>query len=305
MSKLAFLFPGQGSQQVGMLGDLAAQYPSIQQNFSIASHVLGYDLWELTQHNPNDQLNQTQYTQPALLAANISLWQLWQTQLTTPPAYLAGHSLGEYAALVAADVIDFAEAIRIVAKRGEFMQQAVPPGQGAMAAIIGLAEDAVASVCEQAAQGQTLSPANYNAIGQVVIAGNVQAVERALPLAKEAKAKLAKLIPVSVPSHCALMAPAAKQLAVLLNEIEFKAPRIPVIHNVDAKVHMEPAAIKQALIAQLDKPVQWVTSMQALMKEGVTQMVECGPGKVLAGLMKRIDKSVTVATDQPQGESLC
>ena len=293
MTKTAFIFPGQGSQRVGMLSDLIEQHTVIQTTFATASEVLGYDLWALALNGPAEKLNQTAFTQPALLAADISLWRIWQ-QYDVQPTLLAGHSLGEYAALVAADVLGFEDAIHIVSKRGEFMQQAVPAGQGAMAAIIGLEDEVVATVCHEAAADEVLSPANYNAIGQVVIAGSQAAVDRALPLAKAAGAKLARLIPVSVPSHCALMKPAALQLTEVLQSVEFKSPNIPVIHNVDALQHDDPESIRQALISQLDQPVRWVASMQAMVAQGITQLIECGPGNVLTGLMKRIDKTVTL-----------
>ena len=293
MNKIAFIFPGQGSQSVGMLAQLASQYPDVLTTFAVASDVLGYDLWQLVQQGPAEQLNQTQYTQPALLAADISLWRICQQQGITA-AVLAGHSLGEYAALVAAEVIRYEEAIAVVAKRGEFMQQATPPEQGAMAAIIGLSDAIVAEVCVTAAEGDILAPANFNAIGQVVIAGEHAAVDRALVIAKSRGAKLAKLITVSVPSHCALMKPAAEQLSRVLDSLEFNVPKVPIIHNVDAEQHSDPERIKQALIAQLAQPVRWVASMQAMVAADVSHMVECGPGKVLAGLMKRINKEIAV-----------
>lgn len=294
--KTAFLFPGQGSQAVGMLGDLAQDFPHIKDTFTQASDILGYDAWQLVTTDPQQKLNQTQYTQPMLCAASIALWRVYCDQKDEQPDFCAGHSLGEYSALVAANALDFADALQLVEKRGQLMQQAVPSGQGAMAAIIGLSDDQVASLCDEVRQQQILSPANFNTIGQVVVAGHTEAVERAINAAKSMGAKLAKRLEVSVPSHCALMQPAADAFQTLIEAVNIQKPSIAVIHNVDAKPHSEPAAIKQALIQQLSAPVQWVKTANTLIEQGVTQMYECGPGKVLINCVKRIDKSLTLAS---------
>lgn len=296
MSKkqFAIVFPGQGSQAVGMLQTLAAAYPSIKETFSEASQLLGYDLWQLTQEGPAEKLNQTEFTQPALLTAEYSLWQCWQTENGAMPAYLAGHSLGEYSALLCSGVLTFSDALLLVAERGRLMQQAVKPGEGAMAAIIGLDDDAIIALCENAKQDQeVLSPANFNSIGQTVIAGHTRAIENAIQLAKAKGAKLAKRLPVSVPSHCALMQSAADHLAEKIETISFSSPQIPVIQNVDVKIHQDSHAIKKALIAQLTNPVQWVRSMQYFEEKQIHLVIECGPGKVLTGLNKRISKQLS------------
>jgi len=291
-TSFAMLFPGQGSQSVGMLSDLAAKHALVQETFSEASDVLDDDLWELAQSGPEEKLNQTEFTQPALLAADIATWRCWQAVGGGQPAFVAGHSLGEYAALVCADALSFADAIALVAARGKFMQAAVPEGTGAMAAILGLEDQAVEAVCVQALEVGVVSPANYNSVGQVVIAGEVAAVEKAMQLAKEAGA-IAKKIPVSVPSHCALMQPAADQMAEKLRAIEIKQPIIKVIQNADVKSFESPGAIRDALTRQLIAPVRWVETIQFMQQEGITQFFECGPGKVLAGLNKRISKEIT------------
>ncbi|MBF4335074.1 ACP S-malonyltransferase, partial [Vibrio anguillarum] len=262
MSKFAIVFPGQGSQSVGMLAELGQQYDVIQQTFAEASEVLGYDLWALVQNGPVEDLNQTSRTQPALLASSVALWRLWQSLGLEQPALLAGHSLGEYSALVCAGVVDFKQAIKLVELRGQLMQEAVPEGVGAMSAIIGLDDELIAKACEEAAQGEVVSPVNFNSPGQVVIAGNKDAVERAGQLCKEAGAKRALPLPVSVPSHCALMKPAADKLAVALQSIEFNAPQIPVINNVDVIAEIDPAKIKDALVRQLYSPVRWTECVQ-------------------------------------------
>lgn len=288
MSSFAMLFPGQGSQAVGMLADLAPTFDVIQKTFQEASEVLNYDLWQLVSQGPEDILNQTIHTQPALLCAGVALWRVWREHDAPMPSYLAGHSLGEYTALVCADAIDFKDAVNLVALRGQFMQEAVKPGEGAMAAIVGLSNEQVDEVCLQATQNQIVSPANYNSIGQIVIAGHTAAVNRAVEFAKQLGAKLAKVIPVSVPSHCALMKPAADRLALSLEKINISKPKWPVIHNVDVRSHSDAQSIRNALIQQLDHPVQWVATIQELAKNNCQQGVECGPGKVLAGLNKRI-----------------
>ncbi|MGL5109904.1 MAG: ACP S-malonyltransferase [Vibrio ordalii] len=295
MSKFAIVFPGQGSQSVGMLAELGQQYDVIQQTFAEASEVLGYDLWALVQNGPVEDLNQTSRTQPALLASSVALWRLWQSLGLEQPALLAGHSLGEYSALVCAGVVDFKQAIKLVELRGQLMQEAVPAGVGAMSAIIGLDDELIAKACEEAAQGEVVSPVNFNSPGQVVIAGNKDAVERAGQLCKEAGAKRALPLPVSVPSHCALMKPAADKLAIALQSIEFNTPQIPVINNVDVIAETDPAKIKDALVRQLYSPVRWTEGVQLMSEQGIENLLEVGPGKVLTGLTKRIIKSLGAA----------
>lgn len=291
---LAFVFPGQGSQISGMLFELAEQHPIIQETYQQASSVLGYDLWTLVQ-NPSETalLNQTERTQPALLAASVALWRVWQARGGPLPIIMAGHSLGEYSALVCADAIDYNDAISLVALRGRYMQEAVKEGEGAMAAIVGLDDEKITEICALARENQTLSPANFNAIGQTVLAGETAAVDRAILMAKERGAKIAQKIPVSVPSHCSLMAPAAEKLRASLEEITIKKPKIPVLHNVDVRVSEQSEDIRHALVQQLSSPVRWVETVQHMVSLGVTRMVECGPGKVLAGLNKRIDTTIT------------
>ena len=290
---LAIVFPGQGSQSIGMLGALATDYSQVIDTFDLASDVLGYDLWQLVQDGPEDELNETDKTQPAMLAAGVSVWRVWQDAGGPAPALMAGHSLGEYTALVCAGALDFQDAVSLVAERGRCMQSAVPAGSGAMAAILGLDDAAVAAVCEQAASGEVVSPVNYNSPGQVVIAGSTGAVLRAMTLAKETGAKRAVQLPVSVPSHCALMQPAAEQFAARLNATVIKTPSFKVMQNVDATLHDDPETIRENLSRQLYSPVQRVASVQAMVgKQGVTRIIEAGPGKVLTGLCKRIDKSI-------------
>lgn len=295
MSKsLAFVFPGQGSQQVGMLSELAEKYPIIETTFAEASEVLEYDLWKLVSTGPESELNQTHITQPALLTASVALWRLWSELSEQQPEILAGHSLGEYSALVCAGVIPFQDAVKLVRARGEFMQQAVPAGTGAMAAILGLSDDAVKNACEAAAQGDVVSPVNYNCPSQVVIAGEKEAVARAIDACKEAGAKRAIPLPVSVPSHCSLMKPAADRLAEMMDSIEFSPAQIPVVQNVTASVSSSTQEIKANLLSQLYSPVLWTDSIKQISSQGFEQTVECGPGKVLSGLNKKIDKSLTV-----------
>ena len=288
MTKFAMIFPGQGSQTVGMLKDLADNYPIVKSTFAEASEVLGYDLWALIQTGPAEELNKTWQTQPALLASSVAIYRVWQSENGSEPDFMAGHSLGEYSALVCAGVIDFKDAIKLVELRGKLMQEAVPNGTGAMYAIIGLDNDSIRLACEQAAQGQVVAPVNFNSPGQVVIAGNKEAVERAGVLCKEAGAKRALPLAVSVPSHCALMKPAADKLASTLNSITFNAPKFAVINNVDVKVESAADNIKRALIAQLYSPVRWTETVEEMANQGVTLLVEMGPGKVLTGLTKRI-----------------
>ena len=295
MTQFAFVFPGQGSQNVGMLTELAATYPLVEETFREASDALGYDLWQLVSQGPAEELNKTWQTQPALLAASVAIYRVWQQQGGEQPALMAGHSLGEYSALVCAGVLNFADAVKLVELRGKLMQEAVPEGTGAMQAIIGLDDAAIRKACEESAQGQVVSPVNFNSPGQVVIAGNKEAVERAGAACKAAGAKRALPLPVSVPSHCALMKPAADKLAVALESITFNAPAVPVINNVDVKAETDAAAIRHALVRQLYSPVRWTESVEAMAAQGVTQLLEMGPGKVLTGLTKRIVDSLTAA----------
>lgn len=292
---LAIVFPGQGSQSVGMLAELAAEHSQVIDTFEQASDVLGYDLWQLVQDGPADELNETDKTQPAMLAAGVAVWRLWQAGGGADPALMAGHSLGEYTALVCAGALDFQEAVSLVAERGRCMQSAVPVGTGAMAALLGLDDVAVQAVCEQAAEGEVVSAVNFNSPGQVVIAGQTEAVQRAMALAKESGAKRAVQLPVSVPSHCALMQPAAEAFAKHLDAASITTPSIRVMQNVDALLHDDPGRIRENLNKQLYSPVQWVRSVQAMHEQGVSRIVEAGPGKVLTGLCKRIDKSITAA----------
>lgn len=304
MTQFAFVFPGQGSQTVGMLADMAATWPVIEETFQEASAVLGYDLWALVQQGPAEELNKTWQTQPALLTASVALWRVWQQQGGKTPALMAGHSLGEYSALVCAGVIAFADAVRLVELRGKFMQDAVPAGTGAMSAIIGLDDAAIAQACEAAAEGQVVSPVNYNSPGQVVIAGHKEAVERAGAACKAAGAKRALPLPVSVPSHCALMKPAAEKLAAELSNITFNAPQIPVINNVDVAWETTPEAIRDALVRQLYSPVQWTKSVEFMASQGIEHLYEVGPGKVLTGLTKRIVDTLTAsALNEPAAMS--
>ncbi len=295
MSKFAVVFPGQGSQAVGMLAELGEIHEVVKNTFNEAAEVLGYDLWALVQNGPNEELNQTFRTQPALLASSVAIWRVWLEQGLAEPELFAGHSLGEYSALVCAGVIDFKEAIKLVELRGRLMQESVPAGTGAMYAIIGLADDEISKACEEAAQGEVVSPVNYNSPGQVVIAGNKDAVERAGVLCKEAGAKRALPLPVSVPSHCALMRPAADKLAKALTAIEFKTPNIPVINNVDVSAETDPEKIKDALVRQLHSPVRWTEGVVKMNEQGIEKLYELGPGKVLTGLTKRIVKTISCA----------
>lgn len=295
MTQFAFVFPGQGSQTVGMLTELAATYPLVEETFREASDALGYDLWQLVSQGPAEELNKTWQTQPALLAASVAIYRVWQQQGGEQPVLMAGHSLGEYSALVCAGVLNFADAVKLVELRGKLMQEAVPEGTGAMQAIIGLDDAAIRKACEESAQGQVVSPVNFNSPGQVVIAGNKEAVERAGAACKAAGAKRALPLPVSVPSHCALMKPAADKLAVALESITFNAPAVPVINNVDVKAETDAVAIRHALVRQLYSPVRWTESVEAMAAQGVTQLLEMGPGKVLTGLTKRIVDTLTAA----------
>lgn len=294
MSITAFVFPGQGSQTVGMLSELAASHPSILQQFTDVSKRIGYDLWQLIQQGPESKLNQTEYTQVAMLVADVAIYKLFQERGVSD-AMMAGHSLGEYAALVCADAISLPDAAMLVQKRGQLMQETVPLGQGAMAAIIGLTDEDVQILCMEASTAaHQVTPANYNAIGQVVIAGHTCAVEKAILLAEKKGARMAKIIPVSVPCHCLLLTEAARQFADSLQNTEFKVPTIPVISNVDLSIYQTIEQIRTLLREQLYRPVRWVETIQTMKNNGVEQVIECGPGKVLSGLIKRIDKSLHV-----------
>ncbi len=292
-ASLAFVFPGQGSQSLGMLAELGAQYPLVMDTFKEASDALGYDLWALVQQGPAESLNQTDKTQPAILTASIALWRLWLAEGGEHPAYVAGHSLGEYSALVAAGCLSLADAVKLVERRGQLMQEAVPAGQGAMAAILGLEDADVLAACADAAQGDVVSAVNFNSPGQVVIAGTTQAVARAIELCKNKGAKRALPLPVSVPSHCALMQPAAERFAESVNAIDWQSPQIPVVQNVSAAVPADLETLKRDLLEQLYKPVRWVETVQYLAAQGAPRLVECGPSKVLAGLNKRCADGVS------------
>ena len=295
MDKLAFVFPGQGSQQVGMLAEYA-DVAEVQATFAEAADIRGFDLWQMISAGPEEQLNQTENTQPALLAASVALWRVWQARHGDVPAMMAGHSLGEYSALTCAGAMSFADGLRLVRLRGRFMQDAVAPGAGAMAAIIGLNDVDVVAACAKAADGDVVEAVNFNAPGQVVIAGQVAAVARAMECAKEAGAKRAIELPVSVPSHCALMKPAAERLAAELANVEIQAPASAVVQNVSATVCLDPTQLKANLVAQLYSPVRWVESVEVMLADGVGRFAECGPGKVLAGLNKRIARRAPIAS---------
>ncbi|MGR9086118.1 MAG: ACP S-malonyltransferase [Gammaproteobacteria bacterium] len=300
---LAFVFPGQGSQSVGMLNGLAASYPEVRHIFERASTVLGKDLWSIIADGPDEALNQTQNTQPAMLAAGYAVWHIWCRSTPVRPTWAAGHSLGEYTALVCSGAISFEDGIKLVAIRGKLMQEAVPNGIGAMAAILGLEDHTVVKICQdasgiahlgseaaEAASTDIVSAANFNSPGQVVIAGTVAAVEKAMIAAKEAGAKRAVLLPVSVPSHCALMKPAAESLWSHLLSVTMDKPGLTLIHNVDVLAHTAPDVIRHALKEQMYRPVRWADTIKFMHDQGVTRFVECGPGKVLTGLNKRIAK---------------
>lgn len=289
--KFAFFFPGQGSQSVGMMQGFGDQ-PVVRETFAQASEVLGQDLW-LMVTEPNEELNQTANTQPLMLTAGVAAWRAWQQAGGAQPSVLAGHSLGEYTALVAAGALDFAAALPLVRYRAEVMQGAVAEGVGAMAAILGLDDDAVRAVCAEDAQGEVLEAVNFNSPGQVVIAGHKSAVERGMEAAKAKGAKRALILPVSVPSHCALMKPAADQLAAYLANVAITAPQVPVLHNADVAAYSDADKIKDALVRQLHSPVRWVETVQAIAAQDISHAAECGPGKVLAGLNKRIVAEMT------------
>lgn len=298
MSNLAFVFPGQGSQKIGMLAELAEQNPIIEKTFNEASEVLGYDMWQLIQQGAQEDINLTQRTQPILLTCSVAIWRLWNQKQGALPSQMAGHSLGEWSALVCANVIDFADGLKIVEARGKFMQQAVPVGQGAMAAIIGLDDQAILEACTEASALGVVDAVNFNAPGQVVIAGSNEAVERAMEICKDAGAKRALPLPVSAPFHTSLMKPAADNLADMVNAVTFRSPEVPIMHNVHAQNEQDPQAIKALMLEQIYSPVKWVDCVKQLKQSGVSTLVECGPGKVLSGLAKRIDRELTaVATE--------
>lgn len=291
-ASLAFVFPGQGSQSLGMLAGLADRHPMVRETFAEASEGAGLDLWTLTQQGPEPMLNRTEFTQPALLAAGIAVWRLWQQQGGAMPAHLAGHSLGEYTALVAAGALSLEQGAHLVRLRGQLMQGATPEGTGAMAAVLGAEDSVVEEVCTQASQAQVVVPANFNSPGQIVIGGHVEAVDRALALLAERGVRKAVKLAVSVPSHTPLMRDEANRLAEAMRGLHWKLPQIDVVQNVDARVHNTLEAILDALVKQLYLPVQWTACVQHLAQAGVTRMAECGPGKVLTGLARRIDKNI-------------
>ena len=291
--KIAFTFPGQGSQSIGMLADLASIYPLVKTTFAEASAVLGYDLWQLTQNGPEEKLNRTQHTQPAILSADVAILRIWEQQGGLAAVMAAGHSLGEYAALVAADSLPFSAAVSLVRDRGRLMQAAVAEGEGAIAAILGLEDEQVKSLCNEASAEQHVSAVNFNAPGQVAIAGDAEAVERAMELAKSRGAKRAIRLPLSVPVHCELMRPAAEAFSKLLAEVDFSPPRIPVIHNVDVATHLDSGSIRRILTEQVYQPVRWTETIRQLKGEGIDTLIELGPGKVLSGLTRRVDRDLT------------
>lgn len=289
--KFAIVFPGQGSQSVGMLADFEKQYPCVGETFAEASEALGYDMWKLVQSGPVEELKRTEVTQPVMLVAGVAVWRVWQANQGPQPDVMAGHSLGEYSALVCSEALTLRDAANLVRLRGRYMQEAVPEGQGSMAAILGLDDQLIRQICEDASSGDVVSCANYNSPGQVVIGGNKEAVDRASELAKAAKARVMP-VAMSVPSHCLLMKPAADRLAEELATVNFNKPNIAIVNNVDAQVEWEAADIKGALVRQVYNPVGWVSVIEAISASGATRILECGPGKVLSGLCKRIDKGM-------------
>lgn len=289
---LAFVFPGQGSQKIGMLAELSEKHAVISQTFAEASEVLGYDLWDLVQNGTQEDITLTERTQPLLLTASVAVWRVWQQEGGAQPSLMAGHSLGEWSALVCAGVVKFKDAVRLVRNRGAYMQEAVPQGQGAMAAIIGLDDDIIKAICTDACQGEEVAPVNFNSPGQVVIAGNTAAVERAMAGCKDAGAKRALPLPVSAPFHTNLMKPAADRLADEIMATEFSKPQILIVHNVHAQTESDPEKIKQLMIDQICSPVLWVDCVNTLTENGIEAVVECGAGKVLSGLCKRIERSL-------------
>ncbi|KZX75683.1 malonyl CoA-acyl carrier protein transacylase [Oleiphilus sp. HI0009] len=289
---LVFMFPGQGSQSVGMMADLLASSEKANQVFAEASDAIGIDLRKLALEGPEERINQTEITQPLILTASIAVWEEWCAQTTIRPDFMCGHSLGEYTALVASGAISLSDAVKLVHLRGQLMQQAVPLGQGAMAALLGLDDETVIKVCEEASSVGVVSAANFNSPGQVVIAGANDALEKAIELAREAGARRAAMLPVSVPCHCALLEPAGEKLAEAINAISFSEPQVPIVQNYTATVAESIEDLKANLLPHLSKAVQWTKSVRYLADQGATQFVECGPGKVLAGLTRRVDKSL-------------
>ena len=300
MSKLAFVFPGQGSQKNGMLADLAEAYSEIVETFSEASEVLGYDMWKMVQEGTQDEINLTERTQPILLTSSFAIWRVWLVKNGLKPSLMAGHSLGEWSALVCSDTVKFSDALRIVQARGQYMQKAVPVGEGAMAAIIGLDDQDIIDACQNSSEKGVVDAVNFNAPGQVVIAGSSSAVDRAIELCKQAGAKRALPLPVSAPFHTSLMQPAAEQLTELVNSVTFNVPTVPVVHNVHAKTESQTDKIKALMLEQIYKPVKWVDCVKALKSEAISTIVECGPGKVLSGLNKRIDPDILSLTTDNQ-----
>ena len=293
-STLAFVFPGQGSQKVGMLADMAEKFSIVKETFAEASDALGYKMWDLVQNGEQEQLNLTEKTQPILLTSSVALWRAWQQKGGTMPSLLAGHSLGEFSALVCAESLAFADAVKLVRDRGQFMQTAVPVGEGAMAAVLGLDDDAIIAICESASVNGTVEAVNFNSPGQVVIAGKVAAVETAISQCKEAGAKRAMALPVSAPFHTSLMKPAGVKLAEKIAALNIRPPVIPVIHNVNSQTESDPSAIKDLLVKQIYSPVNWVGCVQYMVTNGIAATAECGPGKVLSGLNRRVHKSLSV-----------
>ena len=306
VASTAFVFPGQGSQKVGMLAAAGAAFPSVAETFAEASDALGYNLWELVQNGEQDALNLTETTQPVLLTASVALWRAYLSAGGHKPAQMAGHSLGEFSALVCSGALQFTDAVKLVRQRGSFMQTAVPVGQGAMAAIIGLDDDVINATCQevQASGAGVVAAVNFNSPGQVVIAGHTAAVEVAIDALKEAGAKRAMPLPVSAPFHTELMKPAGEKLAVALADIEISTPAIPVVHNVHARTEQNPERIRELLVEQIYSPVRWTGCVQAMVAAGAHDVVECGPGKVLSGLCRRIDKSLTsFSLEEPESLS--
>lgn len=293
-SDLAFLFPGQGSQSIGMLQDLAQAHAVVQKTFIEASGALDEDLWKIACEGPESLMNRTDYTQPLMLVAGVAVWRCWREGSGPRPAYMAGHSLGEYTALVCSGALNFSDGVSLVRDRGRYMQEAVPEGDGAIAAVLGLDDEQIANVCAQAAEGDVVEPVNFNSPGQVVIAGHTAAVNRALEQAKAAGAKRAVQLPMSVPAHCSLMRPAAEQLAGRLEQVDIQPAQIPVVHNVDVSLSGNSDSIKQHLVDQVRSPVRWSDCVKSLAEQGTTTAIECGPGRVLAGLNRRIDRAMSV-----------
>lgn len=296
IKKIACVFPGQGSQKQGMLSEFADNL-LLRDTFKEAAEVLQYDVWDLIQHDPHHRLDQTEYTQPAMMVSDVAIYRVFmqaclERGITPNFTFMAGHSLGEYAALVCAGAVSLQDATFLVRHRGRLMQEMIPEGSGSMAAIVGLSDDEVISLCEKASEGQVLDAANFNSVGQVVIAGDTDAVDRALTLALEAGAKLAKIIPVSVPCHCDLLYPVAEASTEYLNQMQIIAPTVPVIHNVHADTLTDPEEMRDILKKQLYQPVQWVATVRKMVESGVSTIIECGPGSVLTGLNKRIDRSI-------------